>query len=97
MPWREPYGPLRTGETDVLLTLLPIDEPDLKVGGVLVSHGRVLALRPDHPLARRETVDIEDLADCVLLDAPDRRYLAYHLGGPIVAATIVGGEVVWRR
>ncbi|BBC34960.1 hypothetical protein SGFS_062540 [Streptomyces graminofaciens] len=71
VPWRDPYGPLRTGETDVLLTLLPIDEPDLKVGGVLVSHGRVLALRPDHPLARRETVDIEDLADCVLLDGPD--------------------------
>jgi imidazolonepropionase len=36
-------------------------------------------------------------ADCVLLDAPDWRYLAYHLAGPVVAATIVGGEVVWRR
>jgi imidazolonepropionase len=35
--------------------------------------------------------------DCVLLDAPDWRYLAYHLGGPVVAATVVGGEVVWRR
>jgi imidazolonepropionase len=34
-------------------------------------------------------------ADCVLLDAPDWRYLAYHLGGPVVAATIVAGEVVW--
>jgi imidazolonepropionase len=35
-------------------------------------------------------------ADLVLLDAPDWRYLAYHLGGPVVAATIVAGEVVWR-
>jgi imidazolonepropionase len=35
-------------------------------------------------------------ADLVLLDAPDWRYLAYHLGGPVVAATIVGGGVVWR-
>jgi imidazolonepropionase len=34
-------------------------------------------------------------ADAVLLDAPDWRYLAYHLGGPVVAATIVRGEVVW--
>jgi imidazolonepropionase len=34
-------------------------------------------------------------ADCVLLDAPDWRYLAYHLGGPVVATTIVAGEVVW--
>jgi imidazolonepropionase len=32
-------------------------------------------------------------ADVVLLDAPDWRYLAYHLGGRIVAGTIVGGEL----
>jgi imidazolonepropionase len=32
-------------------------------------------------------------ADVVLLDAPDWRYLAYHLGGPVVARTIVGGEL----
>jgi imidazolonepropionase len=31
-------------------------------------------------------------ADVVLLDAPDWRYLAYHLGGPLVARTIVAGE-----
>jgi imidazolonepropionase len=30
-------------------------------------------------------------ADIVLLDAPDWRYLAYHLGAPVVAETIVGG------
>ncbi|MFL5930949.1 MAG: imidazolonepropionase [Gaiellaceae bacterium] len=30
-------------------------------------------------------------ADVVLLDAPDWRYLAYHLGGPVVAETIVAG------
>jgi imidazolonepropionase len=35
-------------------------------------------------------------ADLVLLDAPDWRYLAYHLGGPVVGAAIVAGEVVWR-
>ena len=32
-------------------------------------------------------------ADVVLLDAPDWRYLAYHLGGDLVRAVIVGGEV----
>jgi imidazolonepropionase len=34
-------------------------------------------------------------ADLVLLDAPDWRYFAYHLGGPVVAAVIEGGEVTW--
>jgi imidazolonepropionase len=31
-------------------------------------------------------------ADLVLLDAPDWRYLAYHLGGQLVARVIVGGS-----
>jgi imidazolonepropionase len=34
-------------------------------------------------------------AHCTLLDAPDWRYLAYHVAGDVVAAVIVGGEVVW--
>ena len=32
-------------------------------------------------------------ADLVLLDAPDWRYLAYHLGGDLVALSMAGGEV----
>jgi imidazolonepropionase len=32
-------------------------------------------------------------ADVVLLDAPDWRYLAYHLGGRVVAGVVVGGEL----
>ena len=36
-------------------------------------------------------------ADLVLLDAPDWRYLAYHLAGPVVAAVVQDGQVAWRR
>jgi imidazolonepropionase len=32
-------------------------------------------------------------ADIALLDAPDWRYLAYHLGGRAVAGVVVGGEL----
>jgi imidazolonepropionase len=31
-------------------------------------------------------------ADLVLLDAPDWRYLAYHLGGHLVAGVVRSGE-----
>jgi imidazolonepropionase len=34
-------------------------------------------------------------ADLVLLDAPDWRYLAYHLGGEVVATVIRRGEVAF--
>jgi imidazolonepropionase len=36
-------------------------------------------------------------AHCTLLDAPDWRYLAYHLAGDLIAAVLVEGDVVWRR
>ncbi len=36
-------------------------------------------------------------ADVVLLETPDWRYLAYHLGGPEVATVIEAGEVAWTR
>ena len=36
-------------------------------------------------------------ADFVLLDAPDWRYLAYHLGGDVVAGVIRGGRFAVRR
>lgn len=32
-------------------------------------------------------------ADVVFLDAPDWRYLAYHLGGDVVAQAVIGGEL----
>lgn len=35
--------------------------------------------------------------DCVLLDAPDWRYLAYHLAGDDVAAVVEDGRVAWSR
>jgi imidazolonepropionase len=36
-------------------------------------------------------------ADLLLIDAPDWRYLAYHLAGDLVAAVIRGGVVAYRR
>jgi len=36
-------------------------------------------------------------ADVTLLDAPDWRYLAYHLAGDLVSAVVRGGTTVFRR
>jgi imidazolonepropionase len=36
-------------------------------------------------------------ADVVLIDAPDWRHLAYHLGGDLVSLVVKDGEVVWER
>jgi imidazolonepropionase len=36
-------------------------------------------------------------ADVVLIDAPDWRHLAYHLGGDLVSLVVKDGELVWER
>jgi imidazolonepropionase len=36
-------------------------------------------------------------ADLTLLDAPDWRYLAYHLGGDIVSTVVKHGRIAYRR
>ncbi|MEW9552303.1 LysR substrate-binding domain-containing protein [Nonomuraea sp. NPDC050783] len=59
----DPFGTLRRGEIDVALIWLPVDEPDLTVGPVVYTEPVVLALSPAHPLAGRESVSLEDLAD----------------------------------
>src|SRR5690606_38043235 len=43
---RRPARPLRSVEVDVLITRLPVDEPDLTVGPVVLSPGSRRAARP---------------------------------------------------
>ncbi|MFJ8015187.1 LysR family transcriptional regulator [Streptomyces sp. NPDC096339] len=59
----DPFGPLRRGEIDMLLTWLPVEEPDLSVGPVLFQESRVAAVASDHRLADRGSVSAEVFAD----------------------------------
>ncbi|MEV4898706.1 LysR family transcriptional regulator [Nonomuraea sp. NPDC055795] len=56
------FGPLRRAEIDLSMLPLPVDEPDLTVGPVLLSEPAMLAVPEDHPLARRTHVTHDDLA-----------------------------------
>lgn len=59
---KDMVGPLRTGQVDLLLTQLPVREPDLVCGPVVLRVPRVLAVPANHTLARRDSVSLEDLA-----------------------------------
>jgi DNA-binding transcriptional LysR family regulator len=61
--WEDPVARLREGEVDVMATWVPLERPDLVVGPTLSRQPRVLAVARDHPLARRNSIDLEELAD----------------------------------
>lgn len=64
------YEELRRGAIDVLVDWLLVDEPDLTVGPAIDHQRRILAVSADHPLARRASVSVEDLADWDHADSP---------------------------
>jgi len=59
----DPFGSLRRGEIDVLVTWLPVEEVDLTVGPTLFVDSRVLAVAATHELASRPSAPVEALAD----------------------------------
>ncbi|MFI8320653.1 LysR family transcriptional regulator [Streptomyces sp. NPDC085529] len=67
VPMTDPYGRLRDGEFDVQLQEFPVREDDLGGGPPLLTEDRALAVPSTHPLAARDTVSLEDLAEVLLL------------------------------
>ncbi|MFG3222456.1 LysR family transcriptional regulator [Streptomyces sp. NPDC048185] len=61
---------IRSGEADLGLTTLPIDDPDLTRGSVLVREAQVLAVPVGHPFARRGSVLAADLTRVPLVRLP---------------------------
>lgn len=61
---------LRDGRVDMLAARLPLTAPDLTIGPVLSREDRVLIVARDDPLADRESISYEDLADRAVSDVP---------------------------
>lgn len=63
IPWNDTLGALLRGELDMLAIRLPIHHPEIVVGPILCTDERLLAVARNHPLARRPSVTLEDVAD----------------------------------
>ncbi|WP_242440799.1 LysR substrate-binding domain-containing protein [Streptomyces sp. CB02923] len=66
----DPFAELRAGRLDVMIGKFAVREPDLRCSTVLTSEPRVAAVSTAHPLARRETVSVEEIADYETFDRP---------------------------
>jgi DNA-binding transcriptional LysR family regulator len=63
LSWDDPFAPLRDADVELMATWVPLNQPEIVVGPTLTRQPRVLAVARDHPLADRESVDVEELAD----------------------------------
>jgi DNA-binding transcriptional LysR family regulator len=61
---------LRAGKVDMLATRLPLNAPDITVGPILSREARVVLVARDDPLAARESIGYDDLADRTVSDVP---------------------------
>jgi DNA-binding transcriptional LysR family regulator len=89
------YGPLRRTEVDLSILPLPVAEPDLTIGPVLLSEAALLALPADHHLASRTHVTLADLTGQTFLfaqDLPDY-WIEHHLpiAKPAARITLLPG------
>jgi DNA-binding transcriptional LysR family regulator len=63
MSWDDPFRPVREDDVELMASWIPLKQPDLVVGPILTRQPRVLAVARDHPLAQRDSVGLEELAD----------------------------------
>jgi DNA-binding transcriptional LysR family regulator len=79
---------------DLMATRFPIDDPELTIGPLLSREERVLVVAADHPLARRDSVSVEDLGDYVLPDVPT---MPRETMAAFVPSTTPAGRPIRRR
>ena len=63
LSWDDPFAPLRENDVHLMASWIPLEQPDLVVGPILASQPRVLAVASGHPLAVRDSIDVEELSD----------------------------------
>jgi DNA-binding transcriptional LysR family regulator len=59
---------IQNGHADLLISWLPVRALGITCGPILAREPRVLAIARDHPLASRDSVTLEDVADYAVAD-----------------------------
>jgi DNA-binding transcriptional LysR family regulator len=78
----DPLRPLREGRVDMVALHLPIREPDLVTGPVIMRETMMVAAPASSPLAAKERFDVEDLADLPFIapgDTSPQYWREHHL------------------
>jgi DNA-binding transcriptional LysR family regulator len=84
---------LRHDEADLLAMRLPFDHPDVVIGPILSREDRVVLVAEDDPLAERQSISYEDLADYTL---PDGNTLPRELMDALIPPRTPSGRRINR-
>lgn len=90
----DPLEWLRRGDADVLAQRLPVTDPDFTVGTVLSREGRIALVAQHHPLAGRDSISYEDLAD---YPVTDQSTFSRELMNAFVPPRTPSGRLLKRR
>ncbi|MFD5246878.1 LysR family transcriptional regulator [Amycolatopsis sp. NPDC058340] len=67
VPLGSPFTAVLDGEIDAVIAELPVHEPELTVGFLFPPQDQYVMVGTGHPIAERESIDREDLAELDLL------------------------------
>ncbi|MER7011887.1 LysR family transcriptional regulator [Saccharopolyspora sp. NPDC000359] len=92
VPYGSPFSAVLDGVVDCAVVELPVRDERLTVGFSFPPQDRLLAVGAEHPFARRERVDIEELASVDLI-ASTGEAPGYWLAAQVPPATPAGSEI----
>jgi DNA-binding transcriptional LysR family regulator len=85
----DPFRSLRAGELDVMIVKFRVAEPDLTCSTCLAIDPRAVVVGAAHPLGRRASVSVEELAPYAMFHCP-RDFPPYVWDEVVPAATPAG-------
>ncbi|MFE2757584.1 LysR family transcriptional regulator substrate-binding protein [Actinosynnema sp. NPDC059335] len=91
---RDPFAPLRAGRVDVMTSKFDHRQPDLVYSRPIGWDPRAVLVAPDHPLAARAEVSVEDVADHLAFHRPG--HMPEEVWDRIVPPMTPGGKPIRR-
>lgn len=91
---RDPFAPLRAGRVDVMTSKFDHRQPDLVYSGPIGWDPRAVVVATDHPLADRDEVSVEDVADHLVFHRPG--HMPEEVWDQLVPPVTPGGKPIRR-
>ncbi|MFG3053171.1 LysR substrate-binding domain-containing protein [Kitasatospora sp. NPDC048239] len=91
---RDPFGPLRARQVDVMIVKYTLQEPDIAFSRPVALDTRAVIVGAGHPLAARESVSLEDVAGYDAFERPGD--FPPNVWDLVVPRTTPGGRPIRR-